>query len=66
MSRPALDADQVDRDTLAGFRALDLPIVDVDATDADPGPAGSTRSESPSAIEPDHSVPVATVPIPRR
>ncbi len=29
-------------------------------------PSGSTRSSSPSPIDPDHSVPVTTVPIPRR
>ena len=62
----AFDAGKRDRDALARLGALDRPVVHLHAAHAHRRPPGSTRSSSPSPIVPDHSVPVTTVPIPRR
>ena len=62
---PPLDAGQSERDTLAGARALDRGVVHLHAADANLAAARARpRSTSPSAIVPDQSVPVTTVPIP--
>ena len=61
----ALDAREAHRDALARLRPLDLAVVHLDAPHAHVAPAGSSRSSSPAPIEPDQSVPVTTVPIPR-
>ena len=60
-----LDARGARARRAAGLGALDRAVVHLDAADAHLAPPGSARSTSPSPIEPDQSVPVATVPIPR-
>ena len=60
------DAGQVDRHPLAGLRALARLVVDLDAADAGLGvPRAAASARSPRPTDPDHSVPVTTVPAPR-
>ena len=60
----ALDARQRNCDALTRLGALDRTVVHLHAPDAHGAAVGSCSS-SPSPIDPDQSVPVATVPMPR-
>ena len=62
----ALHARQVDGHAPAGLGALDVLVVDLHATNANVEAGGLDAKTSPEPIEPDQSVPVTTVPIPRR
>ena len=61
-----LDPGEAHGDPLAGSGAVDVAVVHLHAANSYRRDPGSTCSSSPVPIEPDQSVPVTTVPIPRR